>query len=273
MSTTSRTILSVLALPLALLLCAIPVSAQSNSVQLDLTTAPLSLDDYTSSLTLPVSITASQLAQLVNDHAPGTLAGTQSLNIDIVRRERVEYSISRGAAAVRVDSGGIHVAVPLSGRATIKWCVRVPFGCLDDQKTIYITARANATFSSIQINDNWSPHADVGLDVRVDRARTRILGIPVDVTGPVRNAIRRAVPQLTRESRTMLSTVDLSPIVEDAWQALHRTFSLSIDPNAWLSVQPVSLGVSPVITTDDAVSLSIVISSIGGPCTSVLSPP
>lgn len=255
-------ILPLLAVSVASILSVTRVSAQPRTAQPEpASSSIMSFDEYKSSFLLPISIESSRLAQLIDAHAPRTLRGTQSLDIDVVGEERLEYSISRSALSVNAANDRIRLTTSLSGYATAKWCYHVLFGCWNDQKTAFITAQANATFSNIYIGNNWTPHADVALDVNVQSATISIAGFDIDVGGPVQRAIDRELPGLSRDAIALVAALDITPALADAWQAMHQTLPVSTDPDGWLSIQPDSLGISAVTAANDQVNVSIVMSS------------
>ena len=229
--------------------------------------SPLSLDRHTSSFLVPVSISASRLASILDEHVPRTVAGSQGLDIGgNVHGERLDYTIRRGELNVHARDDRILIRAPLSGRATAR-AELCPFGrrlpCSDIQESADLRATVNATLSGIRLDSDWKPDAELTFDVDVSRAEVRLIGnlIPVSFRDRLTEEIDRALPGLTAEFADLLEELDLEPMLDALWVDMHRTFRLSENPETWLMIEPDSLGVSPLTASDDIVSASVVMSS------------
>ena len=229
--------------------------------------SPLSLAPYESVLRLPVSIATSTLAEALDEQVPKELRGTQDLNIGgNVHGERLDYTIRRGRIAVSADADRIHVRTPLTGRATARADLCPfgrAFGCTSIRESADIRATANANFSGIRIDPDWRPRAELTLDVNVTRAEVRLLGnlIPISFRGRLTEEINRSLPNVTDEFNNMLDELNLHSMLAAAWTSMHRTIRLSTRPDAWLAVQPRSMGASLVAASDDVVTASVLLSA------------
>ncbi len=264
--------LGVLVLTGALILAAVaamwlrpsPIDVQP----LDAESAPLSLDGYESSLLVPISITAARLAQILDEQLPRFLDGTEPLDLgDNFRDAKIDYTVDRGAVAFRADDGRVRFSAPLTGRATGsgELCpLGGLLGCSGISESADLGAVVNGTLSNIRLDPDWVVRTDpVRVDVEVTQAEVRLLGdlIPISFRTPLQRLIERQLPDVDGELRRLLEGVDLPSRLEAPWGALHRTVRLSDEPQAWLAVEPRSVGVSPVAVSDDRLTVSVVLSA------------
>ena len=228
--------------------------------------SPLSLGSHTSSFVVPVSVTAEKLAREINKKAPESVKGEQDLNIDVLRGERLYYTIRRGTVDVRADQNRIHLGTRLSGRATAKakFCpLGKLLGCTTLRESADIRANVNATLSDISFDANWKPHAKLDVDVNVTKAEVRILGnlVPISLRGKVSRAINDAIPDLRNKFGKLAESMNTDTLIANAWEEMHRTVRLASDPNFWLAIQPTSVGISSVSADDDIVTVTVLLSS------------
>ena len=264
--------LGVLVLTGALILAAVaatalrpdPIDVQPPAAE----SAPLSLDGYESSVLVPVSITAARLAQILEEQLPRSLDGTEPLDLGgNVRDARIDYTVDRGAVAVRADDGRVRFTAPLAGRATGsgELCpLGGLLGCSGISESADLRAVVNGALSNIRLDPDWVVRTDpLQVDVEVTQAEVRLLGdlIPISFRTPLQGLIERQLPEVDAEFRRLLEGVDLPSRLDEPWRALHRTVRLADEPEAWLAVQPRSVGVSPVTVADDRVTVSVVLSA------------
>ena len=122
----------------------------------------------------------------------------------------------------------------------------------------------NATLSNIRFDGkDWRPHADLDLDVDVTKAKVRLLGnlIPISFKGKLTKEINSKIPDLIGQFDDLLDEIDVNSMLAPAWNSMHRTLQLSREPDTWLTIEPVSLGMSSVSATSDLISASIFLSS------------
>lgn len=229
-------------------------------------TSPLSLGRHTSSFVVPVSVTADKVAREINKKTPDSIKGEQDLNIDIVRGERLYYTISRGTVDVRAHKNRIHLGTQLYGRATAKakLCpLGKLLGCTTIRESADIRANVNATLSEIYLDANWKPHADLDVDVDVTKAEVRILGnlIPISLRGKVSREINNAIPDLKNEFGRLTEGMDTDTLIANAWDEMHRTVRLASDPDFWLGIQPTSVGISSIAADNDVITATVLLSS------------
>ncbi len=228
---------------------------------------PLQIQGYRSSFLVPVSVTASRLALMINEQAPKRFDGTQGLDIGgEIHGERLHYTIHRGDVSVRANNDRVHFTVPLSGHATAKAEV-CPLGtgfvCFDVQETAEIRATINATLSDIQIDSDWKPYAKLErLDVHVTKAEAELLGfITISFRSILTKELNRALPRLIGVLEDIPNKLDISSMLQSVWDSMHRTIQLSDNPDTWLSVKPAGLGLSPLTAANDLISASVALSS------------
>ena len=105
-----------------------PFSMRTDAPLPVLESSPLSVDQYKSSFLVPVSMTASKLALIIDEKAQKEFSGTQEIDIGgPVHDERLNYTIRRGGVSARADNDNIQLSIPLHGRATAK-AKLCPFG-------------------------------------------------------------------------------------------------------------------------------------------------
>ncbi len=229
--------------------------------------SPLSLEAYESSLLVPVSITASRLAEILDDLLDSSFSDSPPINIGgNVHGERLSYTINRGAIAVRADDDHIRITAPLTGRATVR-AELCPFGrrlgCSNVRETADLAATARVTLANMSVDPDWVVHVDPDVDVTVTRAEVRLFGdlVPVSFRSELQDEIDGSLPGLTDEFSRLLEAIDLDSLLEEPWDSMHRRVSLSPDGNTWLAIQPQGLGISSLTASSDVLTASVVLSA------------
>ena len=232
-----------------------------------LQSSPLSLEAYESSLLVPVSITASRLAEILDDLLDSSFSDSPPINIGgNVHGERLSYIINRGAIAVRADDDRIRITAPLTGRATVR-AELCPFGrllgCSNVRETADLAATARVTLANMSVGPDWVVQVDPDVSVTVTRAEVRLIGnrIRVCFRGKLQDEINGSLPDLTDEFSRLLETIDLDSLLEEPWDAMHRRISLSSNGNLWLVIQPQGLGISSLTASSDVLTASVVLSA------------
>ena len=232
-----------------------------------LQSSPLSLEGYESSLLVPVSITAPRLAEILDDLLDRSFSDSPPINIGgPVYGERLSYTINRGAISVRADDDRVRITAPLSGRATAR-AELCPFGrslgCSTIRESADLAATARVTLANLGVDPDWLVQADPDVDVEVTRAEVRLIGdlVPVNLRGALQNEIDDSLPDLTGDFSRLLDEIDLESLLEEPWDSMHRTLSLSPDGNLWLAIEPRGLGISSLTASGGVLTASVVLSA------------
>ncbi len=232
-----------------------------------LQSSPLSLEAYESSLLVPVSITASRLAEALDDLLDRSFSGSPPINIGgNVHRERLSYTINRGAIVVRADGDRVQITAPLSGRATAS-AELCPFGrrfaCSSVSESADLAATARVTLANMRVDPDWVVSADTDVNITVTRAEVRLVGnlVPVSFRGELQDEIDDSLPGLIDGLGRLLDEIDLVSLLEEPWRSMHRTVPLTPDGNAWLAIQPRSLAISSLTASDDVLTAPVVLSA------------
>ena len=229
--------------------------------------SPLSLEGYESSLLVPVSITESRLAELLDDRLDRSFSGSPSINIGgNVHGERLSYTINRGTIAVRADDDRIWITAPLSGRATAR-AEMCPFGrslgCFAVRESADLAATARVTLANMSVDPDWVVQVAPDVNIDVTMAEVQLFGdrVPVSFRDELQDEIDDSLPGLTDEFSRLLDAIDLESLLEEPWDSMHRRVSLSPGGNLWLAIQPQGLGISSLTASGGVLTASVVLSA------------
>lgn len=232
-----------------------------------LKSSPLSIEGYESSLLLPVSITASRLAEILDDLLDRSFSDSPPIDIGgNVHGERLSYTISRGAVTVRVDDDRVGITAPLTGHATVR-AELCPFGrllgCSSVRESADLAATARVTLANMSVGPDWLVEVDPAVDIDVTRAEVRLFGdlIPVSFRGELQDEIDGSLAGLTDEFSRLLEAIDLESTLQEPWDSMHRRVALSSDGNLWLAIQPQGFGISSLRATGGVLTASVMLSA------------
>jgi len=213
----------------------------------------VSLPDYDSSINIPLSMSLSEINDLVNQSVDRNFSGTQPLSIGgNVHKEKLTWRLSRSSIIVSGAGKSLTVSGKFSGSATAsaEYCPGGKLlGCKGVRESISFGGSISGNLSNVHIKPDWSVGAEFNPQINVSKAEIRILGnlIPISVRGHVNKAIKKELPKLKKKfENELLPQLALKEKIEEAYSKMDLAHQLETTPPIWVTVKPKAIGVKPL---------------------------
>lgn len=227
-----------------------------------LNSGELGVGAYRSDISIPMAIQVKTVEQELERTVPRQVKGQNGIRIGgNVSKERVNYTINRGAIILSAEGGRLVARTHIGGKATVrgKYC---PGGkmlpCKWVQETAKFGGNVTATINDVGLNPDWSIRATPSVAVDIDKAYAYILGFKVTFRGELQSAINKAIPSAIGDLKNaMANSIKVRAELEKVWDEVDHIYQVSEEPSVWASINPVEVGMSPVRFENDQIKATI----------------
>jgi len=237
------------------------------------TSAILSSESGKASFFFPVTISLSQVRQIVEESVPPRMSDERKQEISgALHDDFYRYTLERGEVEVGFSGEWLTFSFPVQGRLTVGGRI----GGLPVQETVALGGRVRGT-ASPAITPDWRPDPRPAAQIELDRADLELPGgFSVGVRGLLEERLNPILNQeLQKAAGRLLADLSLRRKAEEAWRSLHVARRAVAGENLWIRFQPLGIDLARIAQKDGSLHTGIGISgqlslSLG---TAMTSPP
>jgi len=174
----------------------------------------------------------------------GTVGETITTSYD------TQYEIKREKINLTLGENTIAIATHLSGTGNAV----VPARMLRPRISVTMDVEADIGIESLaKVNPNWFIESSTTTHLKVTKAATKILRIPVSAIGDVQEALDPKMDGVAKKVTAALDKIDVRTPVEKAWQKLAKPMLVDKKKGGWMSIKPIALYYSGFTPTNTGI--------------------
>ncbi len=190
-----------------------------------------------STILLPVKISSKSIQRRLESAIPTTQSGGEqrSTGGSIAIDYETKFKIDREKIDLHLSGSDISVATLLSGSGNVV----VPSQGFIPRTSVTMDVAAYIGISStIDIKPDWSVSASTTSSLKVTKANTSILGLPVTAVDDVEKALRPKMKELADNVTADLNAMDVRTPVARTWKELGKPVLIDEANSGWLTFKP-----------------------------------
>ncbi|MDX8380758.1 MAG: DUF4403 family protein [Ghiorsea sp.] len=205
-----------------------------------------------STFSLRVNISSKTLHDKLEAAVPlvYTGKGHGTVGKTITTSYNTKYEIKREEIDLTLAENTIAIATHLSGTGNAV----VPARMLRPRISVTMDVEADIGIESlVKVNSGWFIESSTTTHLKVTKAATKILKIPVSAIGDVQEALDPKMDELGKKVTAALDKIDVRTHVEKAWQKLAQPMLVDKKKKGWLRVKPIALYYSGFTPTNTGI--------------------
>ncbi|MCH2083469.1 MAG: DUF4403 family protein [Saprospiraceae bacterium] len=208
-------------------------------------------EEKTSILNIPIRIDAKELQYSLNQQMDGLLYEDDNIKDDNLmvkasKKEDIELEI---------DSQLVKYKVPLA-----LW-IKYDAGITNVQAEGAIALDFKTAFT---IQNNWELETTteiVSFDW-IQKPKVKLIGVSLPIGFIADLILNNSKSTITKAiDEQVKANLDLPKVIGDAWKQMHDPLLISPEYNAWLTVNPTDIGMTPLRLDDDKITSTVVVQS------------
>ncbi|RYD74391.1 MAG: DUF4403 family protein [Sphingobacteriales bacterium] len=214
-----------------------------------------------STINIPVSFPIKQLEARLNQELNGVLYNDNDLKGDNVKVKITKI----GNIAVNAENNKISFTIPLNIWALGSWEWQACDFCPKLAKSESTAFDMNLKFETqLALTENWQVKTSTKGNYEWGKQKPYLEFGPIKI--PLQSVIDLALePQVdkltARLDKEIQNKINIKQYVQKAWNDLQQPILLDKNMNAWLSISPQSVSVTPLQTQNNEVSMKIGVKS------------
>ena len=209
------------------------------------------LEERSSIINVPLRIDIRELEQSVNRQLPDPLYKDESLegdNVAVIATKKEDITLG-------VDSQMVTYRVPLA--LDIKYDIGF--------STVKAVGEIAMNFkTAFNVRENWELETSTILDgyewLRAPKVRLAGINLPA---GFIANIIINQSKEVLTEAidEQVANNFDFKKVIEDTWKQMFAPMLVSEEYNAWLSINPIDIGMTNLLMDQDTIVSTLIIES------------